>query len=151
MFFIPVAILIGLDQFFKNVIERSISYSEQIQIINGFFYITHTTNTGAAWGMLQGMNIVFIPVTIVVTVIISLLMLKNKSLLFRISGILILSGAIGNLIDRIFRPMGVVDYLEFHFGSYVFPIFNLADIFVVCGSILLGIYVLFFYDRKEKI
>jgi len=149
MFFIPIALLIGLDQAIKYLIETKIGLFEKLPVINGFFYITHTTNKGAAWGILQNMNLVFIPVTIVVAIILSFLLIKNKSLLFRFSGVLIMAGALGNFIDRVFRPAGVVDYLEFHFGSYVFPIFNLADSLVVCGSILLGIYVLFFYDKKE--
>ena len=150
MFFIPAVLLIVLDQAIKFLIESKITLFERVPVIDGFFYITHTTNKGAAWGILQNMNIVFIPLTLIVAVVLSYLLIKNKDKLFRFAGVLILAGAIGNFVDRVFRESGVVDYLEFHFGEYIFPIFNLADSLVVCGSILLGIYVLFFYDKKER-
>ena len=56
---------------------------------------------------------------------------------------MVLGGAVGNLIDRAFRPDGVVDFLDFHFWSYNFPTFNVADCFIVIGTILLSYYILF--------
>lgn len=149
MIFVPIIILIILDQIIKTIIVKNVLVFSSISVIDGFFYITHTTNKGAAWGILQNMNILFIPITLVVSVVLLILIIKNKNYLFRFAGVLILTGALGNFIDRVFRPAGVVDYLEFHFGQYIFPIFNMADCMVVIGSILLGIYVLFFYDKKE--
>jgi len=151
MFILPIALLIAIDQFIKFVIESKIPLYERIPVINDFFYITHSQNKGAAWGILQNMNLIFLPVTIIFVVVMSYLLFKYKIKLFRIAGVLILSGAIGNFIDRAFRSSGVVDYLEFHFGSYIFPIFNLADSLIVCGSIILGIYIIFFQSKREPL
>ena len=69
--------------------------------------------------------------------------------MLRLSVAIIISGAIGNFIDRCIGDGGVGDFLDFYFGSYNFPTFNVADMLVVCGSGLLLIYLIFFYKEGD--
>ena len=144
---IMIIALVALDQGSKLLIINNIEIGEKISIIKDFFYITHYKNEGIAWSLLENKGYIFIPITIIVAVVLSYMIFKNKEKLFRLALAVILSGAIGNLIDRVLLG-SVTDFFEFHFGSYVFPIFNVADICVVLGSIALVIYVLFFYDEE---
>lgn len=129
---------------------QNISYGEKIPVINDFFYLAHYKNTGAAWGIMAGWRFFLIPVTIIVSIILAYYLVKSDNRLFKVSLSMILGGAIGNLIDRSFREGGVVDFLDFHFGSYNFPTFNVADCFIVIGTILLSYYILFILkDEKE--
>lgn len=142
-------IIVILDQVTKLIVISNISLGGSVKVIEGFFYLTHINNKGAAWGVLQNGRILFIPLTIIISGILAYQLLKSKDILFRTSVSFILGGAVGNLIDRVFRPEGVVDFFEFHFGSYIFPIFNVADSFVVVGTILLAYFLLFKYKDKE--
>ena len=62
---------------------------------------------------------------------------------------MILGGAIGNLIDRVLRPEGVVDFLNFYIFSYNFPAFNVADSFITVGTAILAIYIFFIYKEDK--
>lgn len=135
--------IIGLDQLTKYIVINRIGLGEKKTVIDGFFYLTHWKNTGAAWGIMQNGKLILVPVTIIVSIVLAYYLVKSKNKMFRVSLSLILGGAIGNLIDRAFREGGVVDFLDFHFGSYNFPTFNVADSFIVIGTILLGYYILF--------
>ena len=135
--------IIGLDQLTKYIVVNSIGLGEEKTVIDGFFHLTHWKNTGAAWGIMQNGKVVLVPVTIIVSIVLLYYLVKSKNKMFKVSLSLILGGAIGNLIDRAFREGGVVDFLDFHFGSYNFPSFNVADSFIVIGTILLGYYILF--------
>jgi len=72
-----------------------------------------------------------VPVTVVLSILIVYFIFKNSNKFYRFSLSMILGGALGNLIDRVFRTDGVVDFLDFQFGNYHFPVFNVADTFVV--------------------
>ncbi len=142
--------IIGLDQLTKYVVINSIGYGELKPVINGFFYLTHHQNTGAAWGIFQNGKAFLIPITIVVSIAIGYMLYKSKNRMYSISLSMVLGGAIGNFIDRAFRKGGVVDFLDFHFGSYIFPTFNVADSFIVIGTILLSCYILFVM-KEDKV
>ena len=73
--------LILLDQVIKYIVVTNITLFNSIPVINNFFYLTHTTNKGAAWGILQNMNILFIPGTIIILAFFIYFMMKNKSFL----------------------------------------------------------------------
>lgn len=142
--------IIGLDQLTKYIVIKNITLAERIPVIDGFFYLTHWKNTGAAWGIMDGWKFFLIPVTIIVSIVLAYYLVKSDSKFFKMSLSMILGGAIGNLIDRAFRADGVVDFLDFHFGSYNFPTFNVADCFIVIGTILLSYYILFILkDDKD--
>lgn len=121
-----------------------------ITVINKFFYIRHLENEGAAFSILRGKTILLVTMVSIVSLVIFGVIIKNKNKFLRTTLSIILAGALGNLYDRIFNGGKVIDFLEFHFGSYAFPTFNLADCFVVVGTILLAIYVLFIYRDEAK-
>lgn len=135
-------ILIFIDQIIKYLVHNYII--SDIVIINNFFSITNLSNYGAAFGILSN-NIyflIFISLILIYFIISEIKKNNNKGNI--ISLLMILSGALGNLIDRIFRGY-VVDYLSFELFSISFPVFNFADMLITFGTIYL-IYMII----KEK-
>lgn len=123
---------------------------ESITVIENFLYITSHRNRGAAWGILQGQMWFFYIITVVVIVGIVYYMAKyakGKNLLGLSLGLL-LGGAIGNFIDRLFRKE-VVDFVDTYIFGYDFPIFNVADSALVIGVALLMIQM-FREEREAK-
>ena len=120
-----------------------------VTVIQDFFYLRHLENRGAAFSILQGKTVFLILMVSIVSLVMLYFLIKHKHRFLRLTLSIILGGALGNLYDRIFYDGSVVDFLEFHFGSYVIPTFNVADILVVVGTILLAIYILFIY-KEEK-
>jgi len=127
-----------IDQIIKFVTINAIDLSESITIIENFFSITYVRNYGAAFSILNGNRIFFILITFFSLALIYIVFLKNNK--FKKLDILIysmlLSGIIGNLIDRIFRGF-VIDYLDFKLFGHYFPVFNFADILIVVSVFLL--------------
>lgn len=142
-----ILLLIGIDQLSKIWALNSLKEIGSISIIENVFHLTYVENRGAAFGMFQNNQIIFILVAILASIFgIYYLHTKKVNLLGKASIILLISGAIGNLIDRL-RLGFVVDYFDFRFiWEYVF---NIADIFVVVGTILLCIYIIFFEEDKQ--
>ncbi|HEX2945759.1 MAG TPA: signal peptidase II [Clostridia bacterium] len=148
MIWILISVLvIILDRISKYIVVKNIEPGQMIPVVDKFFYLTLHKNPGAAWGILQNGRIFFLALTPVIAAIIIYIMVKNKSGFLRLSLSLILGGALGNYIDRLFEGK-VTDFLFFYIGSYEFPIFNAADIAVTCGTILLAIYVIFIYKES---
>jgi len=141
---IILIILVLIDQVSKYATRTFIEVDGSITIINNFFYLTHRINKGAAWSFLAGQSwgiYVLASVSFVASILMIYLIKKTPVTKLKIAFTLICGGSIGNLIDRVvFR--GVTDFLDFHFGSYVFPTFNVADSLVVCGSIFLAFVVI---------
>lgn len=144
-----IIIITVLDQVTKSLVANNIEYREMIPVIDGFFYITYHKNPGAAWGIFSGGRYFFIVFTILLSAVMVYALFKSKNSLLKLSLSLILGGAVGNLIDRIVSG-SVVDFLDFYFGSYNFPTFNVADSFIVIGTILLSVYIVFFYKEGDK-
>ena len=142
------AALAAVDQFSKQIIEKNIGYGEKIAVIKDFFYITNHRNEGAAWGVLQGANFIFIPLSIIMMVAMIYFIIKRKEKFLKVSLAVILGGALGNFIDRVFQG-GVTDFLDFYFGSYNFPTFNFADMCITCGTILCLFLFLYTGERCE--
>ncbi|MFQ5513899.1 MAG: signal peptidase II [Myxococcota bacterium] len=135
-----VGIVLPLDQLTKLLIERYVSPYEPITVIDGFFRITHATNPGMAFGLLQHVHVgFFIVLTLVALGLIGSFYrsLARDDRFGSASLALILAGALGNLIDRVFRESGVVDFLQFDLGLFIFPDFNVADSAIVIGVGLL--------------
>jgi len=145
-------ILVGfsLDRLSKFWVLDSL-VGNPITVVKNFFYLRHLENEGAAFSILQGKTLLLIIMVSLVALALIYYLVKNKSKFLRATLSLILGGALGNLYDRIFNKGSVIDFLEFHFGSYIFPTFNLADTFVVIGTILLAIYVLFIYKEDKPV
>lgn len=147
MYEVIVAILIGLDQIIKYVVLNYLQVQGSIPIINNIFNLTYVENRGAAFGMLQNNQTIFIVVAAISSCYgLYYLHTKKVNNIGKIGILLVISGAIGNLIDRV-RLGFVVDYLDFHIiWNYVF---NLADCFVVVGTILLCIYIITSEEDKK--
>ncbi len=147
MFYIIIILIVIGDQLTKGLIQQSMVLNQSIPVWDGIFSITYIHNTGAAFSMLAGKTqVLALFQVIIIGVILGYYILKGRKShpLLRISLAMIVAGGIGNLIDRL--TLGyVVDFLDFHF----WPIFNVADIGVSAGCVLLAGYV-FFIEGKEK-
>ena len=136
---IGFAVFLICDQITKIIVVHNLSYGASIPIIDGFLHITNAHNTGTIWGLAQGGNMIFAILAIIVVILIVVLTPKvatTKIARFAIGAIL--GGAIGNLLDRFVRGF-VVDFIDFRVIN--FPVFNVADIGIVCGAITLGIFM----------
>ncbi len=143
--------LVGLDQLTKWFTVLWLQ-DGPVTVIPGFFEFTYVENTGAAFGMLEGARWFFVIATgLVMAAMLGVLLFSKLrySKLLSITLILIISGGIGNLIDRIVNGF-VVDMIHVFAApiGFDFPVFNVADCFVVVGSFLLLAYFFFFYDEK---
>ena len=136
--FIYSFIFLLIDQLSKLLINLNMDLNESIELINNFFSITYVHNIGAAFSLLPGNRLLFIIIAIFVLGIIYLFFIKNQKLnkLEVISYSLLISGIIGNLIDRIIFGY-VLDFLDFNIFGYNFAIFNFADSFIVISVSLL--------------
>ncbi|NCD02644.1 MAG: signal peptidase II [Clostridia bacterium] len=147
---ISALILVALDQLTKYLVLLNVKPVGTIPIIEGVLSLTYHENRGAVWGIMQGQ----IPILIVTTLIILVGVLwlygripdEARYLWLRIIGVLVIAGAIGNFIDRIFRHY-VVDFIYFELIN--FPIFNVADMYVVIAAALLIITVIFIYKDEH--
>lgn len=136
-----VGFFVGLDQYSKQLIVTFIKEREKLEIIPGFFDITYVKNTGAAWSLLEGSQSMFILITIgaIIFFLVDFIKGQKKNWVFKLSCLMILGGAIGNLIDRLINNY-VVDFLDFYIFGYDFPVFNVADCFLTVGVTLYLIY-----------
>lgn len=144
---ILLLILIGtllVDQFTKYLVSSNMNVNESISIIDSFFYITYARNTGAAWSMLEGKMIFFYIITIVALLFMVFFYrtLDKEDIFSKIGIVLMISGTLGNFIDRIFLKY-VRDFLDFIIFGYDFPIFNVADmcLCIGIGCLLLSMYM----------
>lgn len=128
-----IILTLGVDQLFKYLVRNFMDYGQSISIINGFFQLTSHRNTGAAWGIFAGQKIFLISFAIIVIVIGLIYCRKVTDKLTRIAFGFFIGGAVGNVVDRLFFGE-VTDMFEITFINY--PIFNTADVFLVCGVIL---------------
>ncbi len=137
-----------VDQVIKITIDELFAIGESKCVISKFFYVTKVFNKGAAWGFFEGARIILIMIAIV-----ALVLLFNYENNFAnkyrnvVAFGLVYGGLFGNLSDRIMYGY-VIDYFHFFLGSYSFPVFNVADIAIVCGFILIIYGVLKGEDRN---
>ena len=146
-----VILLVVLDQASKIYLTLVNKTSPiDLEVIRGFFRITYTCNDGAAFSILKGKRVFFIIMTIIVVFFIVYYLLKNEVYwVEKYSLLLIISGAVGNLIDRIMYGY-VIDFLDFIIFGYDFPVFNIADSFITIGAIGLIISILFLNKEGEN-
>lgn len=140
-----------LDQITKEIIVRSVPPGTMTQVIRDFFYITHVTNPGAAWGILSGRGWLLLAISFAAFAGIVIFLRKlTDEYPERIFALLaVCSGIAGNCTDRIFRGE-VVDFLLFYLGSYQWPAFNVADICISCGVSLFVISSVLRPERAKK-
>lgn len=150
LWIILIISLIGIDQFTKWYFYTNQLQFDKLPIIKDFFYLTYLENRGAAFGILQNFRWAFVVLTVAAVGGMIWYFIKNKNIVLRFSIALLISGAVGNFIDRALRGF-VVDFLDFFPFGYDFPVFNVADICITTGVILLIIYVIFIYKEPEKV
>ncbi|MBQ6560660.1 MAG: signal peptidase II [Erysipelotrichaceae bacterium] len=128
--------MIFADQFSKFFIVRHFALGQKVSVIPGFFNLTNVRNTGAGFSILTDQTAFLSAVSVIAVIALIYLLRKEKDLFTRISYLMIIAGALGNLIDR-FRLGYVVDFLDFYIFRYDFPVFNIADSFITIGCFLL--------------
>ena len=136
--------LLILDQLTKILVEQSMKLGQSKPLIDGFFSLTYVTNKGAAWGIFSGYGMALFCVGMLVTftAVYTLRKLCDGYRERYIAILVVLSGVIGNSIDRIWRGE-VVDFLDFYIKSYHWPAFNVADCAICIGIAVYTISVLF--------
>ncbi|WP_404799030.1 signal peptidase II [Apilactobacillus quenuiae] len=135
-----MVILIGADQIIKYIIATHISENAVINLVPGLISITNLHNDGAAWSILQGQQWLFSLISIFAIFIIGYFMYRlRKHRLYEISLVILLSGIIGNFVDRLMQGY-VVDMFQLDFIN--FPVFNIADSCITIGIIILFIAIL---------
>jgi signal peptidase II len=139
MIFIIVLATLSLDQLIKFLITKNLFQNQSIPIIKGIFHITLVHNRGAAFGILKNQIPLFIITSLFAIILIYFNLKENRqSKSYSIALSLILAGALGNLVDRLFFGY-VIDFLDFR----IWPVFNVADSAITIGAILLGWSILF--------
>lgn len=143
-------VLILFDQWTKGLAVKHLMDQEPFVIIPDVFQLRYLENRGAAFGMMQGQQIFFVISALIAVSAILYIYFKmpweKRFHPLRMVGICIGAGAIGNLIDRVILGY-VVDF--FYFELIEFPIFNVADIYVTCATIILALLILFYYKEDE--
>lgn len=147
LFFI---LLVILDQITKNLAVVYLKDKPAYVIWDGVFELHYLENSGAAFGMLQNQKILFVTIAAVILILIGYVLIKlprnRHYAMLEFLLVLIASGAVGNMIDRV-QFNYVVDF--FYFKLIDFPIFNVADIYVSVSCVLLAILVIFFYKDDD--
>ena len=134
-----------IDQVTKALASIYLTLNKSLDIITNFFSLTLTNNYGAAFGIFKYSNTLLIIATLIILIILYKYMHSfKKNMRNKIAFGFILGGVFGNLIDRIIKGY-VVDFLDFKIFNYDYPVFNVADIAIVIGVILLGYAII----RKE--
>jgi signal peptidase II len=149
LFFLLSAGIIGLDQWLKFWIVSNFELGDVQTLIDRVFSLTYIRNTGAAWSILEGKMTFFTIITVAAVAVVTYLLIRYRkgSIWFRLGLSFILAGALGNFIDRL-RLGYVVDMFQLDFIN--FPIFNIADMSLVIGVLLIFIYALVDDEMKEK-
>ena len=145
-----IIILILADQLTKLWALAELRGSEGISVITGIFELQYLENRGAAFGILQNHQVLFLLITVLAAVLLTYIYARipddKKYIPLRICYVLLMAGAFGNMIDRAFRGY-VVDF--FYFKLIDFPIFNVADIYVTVTMVLLMGLILFYYKEED--
>lgn len=147
---ISAVLLIVLDQWTKVLAVRHLKDQAPIVLWEGVFELNYLENRGAAFGMMQGQKTFFLICTAVVLVLLAIIynrLPQNKRFHpLRVIGVMLVAGAIGNMIDRAMQSY-VVDF--FYFKLIDFPIFNVADCYVTVGAFVMAFLFLFYYKEEE--
>jgi signal peptidase II len=148
-YFLIVVIVVLLDRWTKHLVAQRIRLYAHIQVIPGFFRLTHTENTGAAFSLFADSTApwktdLLIAFSVVALIVVSVLLWKNHHahIATGVGLSLIMGGALGNLWDRLASGR-VVDFLLLYVKQYQWPVFNLADSAIVVGAGLLIVEILF--------
>lgn len=138
-FLLPAAVVVILDQVTKQIFWR---IGENFDVIDGVLRITLVRNAGAAFGLFQGGRVLFIITSVVAIIFITIIgmRLERADRVRQVLLGIILGGAVGNLIDRVYAG-AVIDFIDMGLGSRRWPVYNVADIAVSVGATLLLLYL----------
>ena len=147
-------VTLAIDIVSKFIVSREFLLGESKVIVENFFYLTYVLNPGVVFGFMSEIGsdykrLFFIIISFIIIAVIIYMIIKEKKYLVRLSLILILSGAFGNLIDRIFVG-AVIDFLDFQFFGHGWYIFNIADSCITVGVSLMIIDLLFFKGKDDE-
>ena len=149
---IAAVLLVAVDQITKYIALTQLKPIGSVTFIDGFMDFTFVENRGAAFGIFSGKTWLLLVISIIICAVLVWAMTKmpktKEYRKLRVTFVLILSGAVGNIIDRALRGY-VVDFFEFTFIKW--PVFNMADIYVDVGTIVMAVIIMFFMkDEKEN-
>ncbi len=141
MITIITIIILIVDICSKMIVTKYIGFGESIKVIDKFIYLTHVRNTGVAWSMFDNNKyfVLIVSVIIIVGFMEYIYRNKPKNKSEKIAYGFILGGALGNFINRLVNGY-VTDFIDINLFNYDYPIFNLADTFIVVGVIIFIIY-----------
>lgn len=144
-FWLCLAAVAAVDQWSKWMVGMSLTPGQSVVAVPGVMWFTYVFNRGAAFSMMQGQTVFFVVAAalVILALITYNLLAKPAPVLQLITGMMA-GGAVGNLLDRC-RLGHVVDFIDFR----VWPVFNVADMAIVCGGVLLVIYFMWF-DRDGQ-
>ena len=147
VFLISAGFILLIDQITKYVVNKNLPVNSSIEVIPKIFFITHVKNSGAAFGLFQNRTNIFVAISVIAVILIIILKIKLNlnSIIYNISLGFVLGGALGNLIDRFFVGE-VTDFLNFVF----WPVFNVADSFIVIGFSVIILIVFKKYLKKDE-
>jgi signal peptidase II len=155
LYLLIVLIVVVLDRWTKHLVAQRIRLYAHIQVIPGFFRLTHTENTGAAFSLFADSTApwktgLLVGFSVVALIVVSVLLWKNhqSQIATGVGLSLIMGGALGNLWDRLARGR-VVDFLLVYVKQYQWPVFNLADSAIVVGAGLLIVEILFMKSHEQ--
>lgn len=150
MIYLIISLLVLTDQITKFLAIEFLKDANPVTFIPNILDLRYIENTGAAFSILEGRSYIFVAITLLVLAFGYRLYKTNqiKHITGKIACVLIASGGIGNLIDRVLHGF-VVDMFEFTFMN--FAIFNVADIFITLGGAILCIYIILFYDKDMEL
>lgn len=146
--YLTSVIVLLIDQIVKLLIKTNMNLNEEISIIPNFFSIQYLKNTGAAFSILENQTILLAITSIICISVIIYYLKKEENLTtaMYLSFGMVLGGILGNLIDRIVYQE-VIDFLSFQIFNYNFPVFNIADIGITIGVLLL---IIIYISRDIK-
>lgn len=149
LYAIVTLLLVGLDQLVKFLVKTNLPLNSSVPMLPGIMQLTYVRNDGAAFSIFAGMRWPLIVITgLVIIFLIYILAAKKITHPFGVwSLVFVLGGALGNMVDRVLYG-SVVDMFEVLFMK--FAVFNVADIFVVCGGIAFCIYYLIYHDKDTS-
>ena len=140
----------ALDQWLKAYVTANIPLGRSQPLVPGLVELRTVHNYGAAWSSFSGMRWLLVAVTCCIVAAVAVLLVRRvvRHPVGVAACAMILSGGIGNIVDRV-RLGYVVDMFQFQFWES-YPVFNVADIFVVCGAVLGAVYYMWLYEKYDK-
>ena len=148
--------ILFVDQWSKHAVQQRLVLYQKVEVIHGVFNLVHVRNPGGAFGIFGGSkgglgSLLFVAASLMATgsILYLFIRLREDEKILSLAFSLILSGAIGNLIDRL-RYGEVVDFLDFYVSSYHWPAFNIADSTICIGIGLIALELLIRDKKKPK-